>query len=206
MKSQLVAVAGVALWSTLAIAQSAPPVADTFADTTAVTQNYGASSLLAVTTKNTAYLRFDLSGVPVGSTVTKATLRLFVDAVTTPGRFDVYQVNSAWSESTLTHNNAPIPGISATNAKTVSIAALNLNQFVMVDVTTVVQEWVSGTAANDGVAIALVGSTGAFAFDARRAPSPAMSRNLKLCLPVPLDPKDRKARQASRDPQVRPVR
>jgi len=56
MKSQLVAVAGVALWSTLAIAQSAPPVADTFADTTAVTQNYGTNSLLAVTTKNTAYL------------------------------------------------------------------------------------------------------------------------------------------------------
>ena len=49
----------------------------------------------------TVLLKFDLSSLPagtLGSDVVKATLRLWVSSVTTPGLFDVRTVRSAWRE------------------------------------------------------------------------------------------------------------
>jgi len=101
--------------------------------------------------------------------VSKATLHLFVDGVTTSGQFDLYQLNSAWSESTLTHNNAPGLGVSASGGHQVSIAASTQSKFILVDVTPIVQHWVDGTLPNHGFAIALFSTTGAFAFDSKES-------------------------------------
>src|SRR5438105_15696541 len=56
-----------------------------------------------------SYIRFDLTslGTPVtGSQVQKATLRLYVSAVTVAGGFDVVEVTSptGWAEGTLIYN------------------------------------------------------------------------------------------------------
>jgi len=61
------------LVSTTGFAQ-APPNADTFATHLNPTHNYGSSPTLAVQVQTNAYLRFNLSPVPTGATVTKATV------------------------------------------------------------------------------------------------------------------------------------
>ena len=68
----------------------------------------------------TSYVQFNLAGIPTNAPISKATLRVFVDAVADAGSFDVYQVNSAWAENTLTYNNAPALGTSATGGNPVS--------------------------------------------------------------------------------------
>src|ERR1700690_359396 len=79
------------------------PSADSYTNTAATTANYGAKTLLAVESSQTSYIQFDLSGIPSGYTganVTKASLKLYVNAVTTAGSFNVDYVNGSWSEST----------------------------------------------------------------------------------------------------------
>src|SRR5689334_17888696 len=77
----------------------APPSADTFVSSITPKANYGPAIILAVGPGTASYLQFNLSGIPANASVTKATLRLYVDAVTTKGSFDVYQLNSTWSEN-----------------------------------------------------------------------------------------------------------
>ena len=91
----------------------APPTADAYTYSTAPTTNYGADPSLFVqkgSATSASYLRFDLSTLPSGASVSKATLRLFVNQVVTPGKFDVYRLNHGWVESALTYSNAPPPG------------------------------------------------------------------------------------------------
>jgi hypothetical protein len=176
------AFAAAAYASTLALAQSAPPSADTYAEGSAPTRNFGDQPLLAVSHATDSYIRFDLSGVPSGATVTKATLRLFVNAVVTKGQFDVYELGNNWSESTLNYNNAPVPGASATDGHPVAITSTSLNQFVLVDITPLVQSWVSGNIANDGIALALSGANGAFAFESKESSFTSHEPELEIAL------------------------
>lgn len=155
--------------STLALAQ-APPAADTFSFSLTPNRNYGNFPVLAVQQGATSYIRFDLSGVPVGATVNKATLRLYADEVEAGGAsFDVYQLNTPWSENTLTAASAPVSGASATGGKPVTLTSANTNHFVLVDITTVVQEWLSGAAVNDGLALATTSGNGAISFDSKES-------------------------------------
>jgi hypothetical protein len=141
-------------------AQQAPPSADTFALSATPKYNYGPSPLLPVTSGATTYIQFSLAGLPANATVSKATLRLYVDAVTSAGTFDVFEINTPWSEASLNFTNAPTPGVSATGSKPVSVSSANCNQFVLVDITTLVQDWVNGTVANNGIALKLTSTTG----------------------------------------------
>lgn len=93
----------------------APPSADTFVSSSFAKTNFGAVGALNVGPGSTSYVQFNLSGIPAGATVSKATLRLYVDLVISNGTFDIYQINKSWGESTLTYNNQPLPlGASAT--------------------------------------------------------------------------------------------
>src|SRR5437660_1185227 len=76
-------------------AQQAPPSADTFVNSATPNINYGSTVFLAVGLGTTSYLKFNLGTVPAGSTVSKATLRLYVDAVLSGGQFDVYALPSS---------------------------------------------------------------------------------------------------------------
>ena len=107
----------------------APPVGDTFVSSATPKINYGPSITLVVGQGSTAYIQFNLSGVPTGATISKAVLRLYVDAVVKNGSFGVYQLNSSWSENTLTYNTPPPAlGTSATGGHPISITRGNLNQ------------------------------------------------------------------------------
>lgn len=90
------------------------PSGDANINTATPTTNYGAATTLGVVSPSqTTFLAFDLSPIPAGYTganVAKATLKLYVNAVTTAGSFNVDFVNGSWSESTLTANSAPALG------------------------------------------------------------------------------------------------
>src|SRR5271156_5877022 len=90
------------------------PSGDSYTNTADPTTNYGAKTVLDVeSASQTAYIQFDLSSIPsgyTGSDITKATLKLYVNAVTKAGSFNVDYVNGTWSEGTITANLAPALG------------------------------------------------------------------------------------------------
>ncbi len=186
--TRVVILAALCLLSSLCAAQSAPAVADTFSNSAQATKNYGAQGSLAVQLGSVSFLKFNLATLPVGVPVNKATLRLYVDAVTTGGKFDVYQLNNSWSESALTYNNAPVLGLSATGNNGITISASSLNQFVVIDITPQVQAWASG-GTNNGVALALVpGSGGSFSFDSKESTLTSHQPELEIVLNGPAGP------------------
>lgn len=65
----------------------APPSQHTFVSSATPKVNYGPSIALVVGPGSTSNVQFNLAGVPAGATVSKATLRLFVDAVATQREF-----------------------------------------------------------------------------------------------------------------------
>jgi len=134
------------------------PLGDSYTNTAAPTTNYGAKTLLDVeSASRTTYIQFDLSAIPSGYTsadITKASLKLYVNAVTTAGSFNVDYVNGTWSESTITYNNAPALG--TTIAASFPLTTKEKNQYILIDITAALQAWLSGTT-NDG--IALVGNS-----------------------------------------------
>ncbi len=129
------------------------PTGDAYTNTAAMTTNYGAKTLLDVESTQTSFIQFNLASIPstyTSADVTKATLKLYVNAVTTAGSFNVDYVNGTWTESTIDASNAPALG--TTIAASVPLVTADKNQYILVDVTAAVQAWLSGTA-NDGIAL-----------------------------------------------------
>jgi hypothetical protein len=167
----------------------APPSADTFVSSATPKTNYGASPVLVVQSGTTTFIQFNLSALPAGASVNKATLRLYVDGVLMSGSFDVFPVNGAWAENTLTYNTPPPPlGSSATGNKPIAVASSSLNKFLLIDITPLVQGWVNGTIANNGVALALTTNNGIFSFDAKESLLTGNGPQLEIVLNGPAGP------------------
>ena len=56
------------------------------------------------------YLQFNLAALPAGASVSKATLRLFVDSVPANGSFDMYPVESGWKAKTHSIKRSAVAG------------------------------------------------------------------------------------------------
>lgn len=149
-----------------AIAQ-VPLAADSFVWQQRPDEHFGSSPLLAVGDGSTTYLRFDLTSIPPGRKVQRATLVVFVDAIWREGSFDVFPVSSAWSESKLSFNDAPALGASATAGNPFQVRRGDLQNFITVDLTATAQAWAAGTLPNNGVALALTSRDGLFSFDSK---------------------------------------
>jgi Collagen triple helix repeat (20 copies)/TGF-beta propeptide len=177
------------LLAPLGMAQSAPPVADTQTESSHTSNNYGTQESLAVyrsfSTNYYSFIQFDLSPVPASATVAKATLRLFVSSVSGSGSFDVYKVNNTWTETGLNWGNMPGFGASATGVHPVSITSANVNNFVDVDITSLVQQWVAGTATNYGVALQATTSSASFSFDSKEGQNTSHEPELLIVLNGP---------------------
>jgi hypothetical protein len=129
------------------------PLADSFTNTADPTTNYGSATLLEVDGASlVTYIQFPLSSIPSGASVSQATLKLYVNAVTTAGSFNVDYVNGAWTESTIDASNAPPLG--GTIASNVNVTAADKNQYILINVTSAVQAWLSGSETNNGLALA----------------------------------------------------
>jgi hypothetical protein len=93
-----------------------------------------------------SFIHFDLSGIPSGSTINSANLRLHVreslfQGVGNEGTVEVYRVDDSWSEATITWNNQPeilSTGISR------YFAFSDQGSYVSFDLTSEVQAMVDG--------------------------------------------------------------
>ncbi len=152
------AVCLLALWATSASGQITPS-ADSYTNTATPTANFGAKPLLDVQSDSQiTYIQFDLSSIPAGytsSNLAKASLKLYVNAVTTTGSFNVDYVNGSWAENTITANLAPALG--TTIAPSVPLIKSQVHDYIVIDITPAVGAWLDGTQPNDG--IALVGNS-----------------------------------------------
>ncbi len=170
------------------MAQQAPPTGDAYVASSEPKANYGSKPTLMVQSGVTSFVQFNLAGVPSGSNVNKATLRLYIDAFTASGSFDVYDVTSAWAEKTLTYSTIPTLGTSATGGNPTAITSSNLNHFVLIDMTTLVQQWVSGSTANNGIALQLTTTSGGFSFDSKESAATSHEPELEIQLEGPQGP------------------
>jgi hypothetical protein len=151
---------------TLAHAQITPS-ADTYTNSTSPTTNYGSKTLLDVDgATQVTYVQFNLTSIPAGAIISQATLKLYVNSVTTAGSFNVDYVNGTWAENTITANLAPALG--GTIASGVAITTSDKNQYILVTVTSAVVGWLNGTQANDGIALVADGSFNA-TFDSKES-------------------------------------
>jgi hypothetical protein len=124
---------------------------NSFTSSTAPKTNFSSSIALVVGQGSNTYLQFSFAGLPSGlngSNVSAANVLVFVDAVLTSGKMDVYAVNGTWSASTIDYNNAPALG-----SKILSAVPLSTTGYVSLNVTSTVQAWLNGTLANNGIAL-----------------------------------------------------
>jgi hypothetical protein len=151
------------LFAGLAQAADGAVAADTFVASTNPSTNYGGLSNLHVSSSTTTLIEFDLSSLPAGTTssqISKATLRLYVNRVNTYGLVNVLPVMSAWSESTVTY--ATIPTL---NTAVTSFTPTIAQQFVLIDITPLVQGWITTPSGNYGFALA--STAGDMLFDSK---------------------------------------
>lgn len=131
------------------------PSADSYTNTTSPTTNYGAVATLDVkSASQTSYIQFDLSAIPSGYTganVAQASLKLYVNAITTAGSFNIDYVDGAWTEKTITADLAPALG--TTIVSSVSLAKTQAGDYIVINITSAVAAWLNGTQTNDGIAL-----------------------------------------------------
>ena len=116
----LTALAGILSWVARADTITLNPVADAFTVSSAPDFHTWSYKFLEVqrSAQNDAmwsFLRFDLQNatnpIPPGSTITSASMELYLSSFSGQGPFAVqlYSVNQPWSESTLTWSTQPPP-------------------------------------------------------------------------------------------------
>ena len=140
------------LFAMSAQAVDAPLAADTHVSTVTPVANYGSLPTINVGAGSAGLLRFDLSTLPAAVTaakVVKASLVLYVNRIGAAGGIDVTPAFSLWGEGTVTGATAPVLGAPIASGIPVSVA----NQFVNVDVTALVKQWVTSPGANFGLAL-----------------------------------------------------
>jgi hypothetical protein len=141
------------------------PLGDSYTSTADPTTNYGAQKTLNVdAAKEIAYIQFNLASIPTGASISQATLKLYVNSVTTAGSFNVDYVNGTWVEGTIDASNAPPLG--AAIASNVSVTTADKNQYILINITSAVQAWLSGSEANNGLAL-VANSTFNATFDSK---------------------------------------
>lgn len=128
--------------------------------------NYGSSVGLRAGRDNGgpvlySLLRFDVSGIPSGAPITRATLRLYQFASNRSGSFNLaaHRIDEAWTESGASWTSSDgtqgwAAGVGGTFTFTpVSSTAITIGGYGWYewDITPLVQEWVDGVSPNHGV-------------------------------------------------------
>jgi hypothetical protein len=163
-----------------------PATDDSYTASSSSTSNFGTQSMLNVIGPGVnSYIRFDLTALPTGltsSNVSKATVRLNINGVTTAGAFDVYLVTSSWTEGSLTFNSAPTLGAKLASAVLITASK---RYFIDVDVTSAVQAWLASPNPSPNYGIALVPSSGSslsVSFDSKENTSTSHDPELYVAL------------------------
>jgi hypothetical protein len=131
------------------------PSHDTWIDKNNPNANNGTNTTISVSPANSAeargLMRFDLSHIPAGSTINKATLYLFEKNANTSQTIYLYQVTASWSESSTTWNNPwTTPGGNFDSGSYVRFVPAQTNCTIAIDLTKMVRLWKS-TEPNYGI-------------------------------------------------------
>ena len=160
------------------------PSQDAYTNSVDPTKNYGTAAVLGVASSTTsiqsAFIQFDLSSIPTGyagANVAKATLKVYVNSVTTAGSFNVDLVNGTWSEKKITASLSPALG--STIAASVPLTTSSVHDYVLIDVTSAVANWLNGTQPNDGLAL-LANSPLSATFDSKENTSQSHPAELDI--------------------------
>ena len=138
-------------------------VADTHVNSARPTVNSGAISNINVGAGYTGLLQFDLGVLPSGTTsaqIAHATLRLYTNRVDTAGLVSLQPLNGAWSEYGVTYQTLP-----ATGSVAQVFPVSQTGQYVAIDVTALVQGWITTPATNFG--LTLTAGTASVQFDSK---------------------------------------
>lgn len=157
--------------------------------------NNGGAVILPVQQGVVSYVRFDLSKLPPAGCIGKVSLRLSVNAVLSPGMFEVREVNGGWDEYAIAAINAPSLGPLVGGSQPIPVSANSLYNSIQIDLTDLAQRWLSGKSPNNGIAIKLadespadanfsfVGKVANNALAARLDPAELVCTDISVILP-----------------------
>ncbi len=145
--------------------------------------NYGAHVNLNVSGVTTSvrwsYLKFNVAAfVPAGTVaddVERAVLRLYPNTVTAAGTISAYSVLASWIEGKGS-GVAATGGSISWNTKALSdtvaegsftLATADADEFIALDVTSLVKDWITTPSSNFGIVLKPVGTTVNVAFDSK---------------------------------------
>ncbi|MDB5905880.1 MAG: repeat-containing protein, partial [Betaproteobacteria bacterium] len=162
-------------WFGLLATASLQPTQDTYLDQDTPTLNFGTATTLVVNPNNNhgdnALLQFDLSSLAAGSVINSAVLRMQATLVENDMNVDVHALTQAWSEGAVNGAagaaswNERIAGTpwttaggtyDATRAARFDADATGQHTW---DLTALVQSWLDGTRANNGIVLIGSGTT-----------------------------------------------
>jgi Collagen triple helix repeat (20 copies) len=165
------------------------PSSDAYVNTSFPNFNFGGDPNLDVhSPSHTSFITFDLSSIPPSITsadIAKASLKLYVNTVTSPGNLTVLLAEGSWSESTITSNKAPAVG--AAVAGSLPITQSQAGDYIVIDITNAVDDWLNGTQPNDGVALVGDGTLNV-AFDSKENITTSHSPELDVVYNGPQGP------------------
>lgn len=171
MKTWILA-CSMALLGTGLHAAQIPAAADSSISSKKLTAKLGGGKTLTVDKQTNAMIRFDLSSLSSdvkAANVSKATLRLWINAKPTPGSLAVALPGAAWAESLVSGSTAP--GFVPTGVTKVLPA--EGNAYFDLDMTAVVKSWLGGTP-NNGLVLTpeIAGNPLKVVFDSRESTKP----------------------------------
>lgn len=149
------------------------------------TNNFGGLPQLQVGASATALLRFSLADLPAGTTdatIQRATLRLFVNRLTTAGNIQFRGVDDTWSEKTVTY--AAMPRWTGTLVGPITVESAN--GFVSFDVTAALRDAVRRGYAVFGGGLVSYGAE--VFFDSKESTSTSQPAQLDIQLTGPQGP------------------
>src|SRR5262245_7950732 len=72
-------------------------IADAYVDFANAAANFGGATSVRVSPTQTGLMQFDVSSVPSGAVISRASLVLFVSGVTTPGAVGIFPLVGPWN-------------------------------------------------------------------------------------------------------------
>src|SRR5258708_13701272 len=175
------------LLSSMAWAQL-PVTDDSYVSSAQPTTNNGNNPSLVVqqSSNGMTLIKLDLSPLQAAgvtsSAIDKAYLKLYTSAVTGQGTFDLYKVTSSWAEGTVTYNTMPSMTLvtSGTTCPSGVQCVNTASKYVQVDITSLLQAWVTTPSSNFGLALKPNSTTISVTFESKESTTTTHAPELNI--------------------------